>query len=96
MPNRRYVKGYRFERKVVELLKKHGWVAFRCPASRPFDVVALKKGYTPILIECKNTLKFDKKRLEEQEKLAEKAGAMFIVVTPRNLDELLELIEEEL
>src|SRR5690348_14140335 len=47
--------GVKRERQVRELLTKDGWIAFRAPASLGVaDVVALKAGEHPRLIEVKS------------------------------------------
>lgn len=48
--------GTRRERQVRDLLAKQDWVAFRAPASLGCaDVIALRDGSRPRLIECKGT-----------------------------------------
>ena len=49
-------RGIERERKVRKLLTEEGWLAFRAPASLGVaDVVALKAGALPLLIEVKST-----------------------------------------
>lgn len=46
------------ENKVVDLLRKDGWIATRTPASLgTMDIIALKAGETPRFIQVKGTLK---------------------------------------
>lgn len=47
-----YEKGRRFEYRVRDLFKKHGFVVIRAAQSKPIDLVCLKNGKS-ILIECK-------------------------------------------
>jgi len=72
----RYHKGRRFEYRVKRHLEQQGYVVFRCAASRPVDLVALKPGEQPMLVECK----YGKSRLtgpsrEVLLELARRAGA---------------------
>jgi len=47
-----YEKGRRFEYRVRDLFKKHGFVVVRAAQSKPVDLVCLKDGKS-ILVECK-------------------------------------------
>lgn len=48
--------GTRVEHKVLARLRECGWFAFRTPASLGVcDVVALRRGYPPMFVECKST-----------------------------------------
>ena len=47
-----YEKGRRFEYRVRDLFKEHGFVVIRAAQSKPVDLVCLKNG-TSILVECK-------------------------------------------
>lgn len=47
-----YEKGRRFEYRVRDMFKEHGFVVIRAAKSKPVDLVCLKKG-TSILVECK-------------------------------------------
>jgi Holliday junction resolvase len=71
--------GHNRERQLVDLLADEDWIAFRAPGSLGcVDVVALKDGRRPRMIECKATaagpyagfLPADRKRLSETAKLA--------------------------
>lgn len=71
--------GHNRERQLVELLAGDDWIAFRAPGSLGCaDVVALKDGHRPRMIECKATaagpyagfLPADRKRLSATAKLA--------------------------
>lgn len=49
-------RGHDRERALVALLRREDWIAFRAPASLGVaDVVALKDGHRPRLIESKST-----------------------------------------
>ncbi|MEM4315668.1 MAG: restriction endonuclease [Nitrososphaerota archaeon] len=48
-----YRKGRRFEYRVRDLFRRRGWIVIRAAASKPVDLVCLKKGVA-ILVECKN------------------------------------------
>lgn len=49
--------GTRVEHKVLQLLRREGWLAFRTPASLGVcDVVALRAGCVPRLVEVKSTV----------------------------------------
>ena len=72
-------KGHDRERLLVRTLRDKDWIAFRAPASLGVaDVVALRDGSRPLLVECKATaggpyshfLPADRKRLSEAAKLA--------------------------
>jgi Holliday junction resolvase len=74
-------RGIQRERDLVNSLREGGWFALRAPASLGVaDVVALKDGERPRLIECKSTragkysgfLPADRKALAEA---ADRAGA---------------------
>ena len=51
-----YEKGRRFEYRVRDLFKKHGFVVIRAAQSKPIDLVCLKDGKS-ILVECKTNKK---------------------------------------
>jgi len=75
----RYHKGRRFEYKVRDLLKREGWIVFRCAASKPVDLIALK-GDAVVLIECKT----GKARLTKDQKrflrlVAERTKAIVVI-----------------
>lgn len=70
-------RGHDRERRVVDVLRDEDWFAFRAPGSLGVaDVVALREGSRPRLIEVKSTLSpyshflpADRKRLSEAAKL---------------------------
>jgi len=47
-----YEKGRRFEYRVRDLFKKHGFLVIRAAQSKPIDLVCLKDGDS-LLVECK-------------------------------------------
>jgi Holliday junction resolvase len=47
-----YEKGRRFEYRVRDVFKRHGFVVIRAAQSKPIDLVCLKDGKS-ILVECK-------------------------------------------
>ena len=72
--------GTRVEHKVLRLLKEEGHVAFRTPASLGVcDVVAMKRGQQPRMIEVKSTARpyhtFGPTDRQELREAAEQAGA---------------------
>lgn len=76
MPNKNYVKGANFERKVKKFYEGLGYLVFRTAGSHsPADLIAFPplgnmKEWQPILIQCKAT---DKVRLNEMEELKQVA-----------------------
>jgi len=62
MPNKNYVKGVRFERKLVNQARAEGLIAFRSAGSHsPIDVVIIDKFKRKIdLIQCKKAKKYNK------------------------------------
>ena len=64
MPNKNYLKGVRFERKLVNEARNKGLIAFRSAGSHsPIDVVIIDtiKGYIE-LIQCKKAKSYDKSK----------------------------------
>jgi len=60
-----YEKGRRFEYRVRDLFKEHGFFVIRAAQSKPIDLVCLKDGKS-ILVECKvNRSSFDKNARNE-------------------------------
>ena len=56
-----YKKGARFEYRVRDLFRKHGYTAERKAASSPYDIIAMKKGRICFLVDAKKTSQKDKK-----------------------------------
>ncbi len=90
---RRYHKGRAFEYKVRDLLKSMGFTVFRCAASKPIDLVALRRGAPPILVECRTSRAPSRKRREELERMAERSGAVLLVAEKGKLREFKREIE---
>ena len=65
----KYKKGYRFERRVMELLKKAGCYSIRAGKSSFPDICAITGTGEPVFIECKNRAKipFDPIKLLSKE-----------------------------
>jgi len=73
-------KGRRFEWRVRDHFRERGYAVFRCSASKPIDLVALKAGETPLLIECKvGRSSLGKVGLERLLAMAEQAGARAVL-----------------
>ena len=89
MPNKRYIKGRRFEYRVKEWLKKHipDALILRCAGSKPFDLVVIRKGRDGhakvLLVECKAHDYVNTKEVEEKRRIAEEHGATFMLATPK-------------
>ena len=70
MPNPKYQKGYRKERKIVNMARGLGWIAFRSAGSHsPIDVVIIDpKNKTVRFIQCKSDKlhKSQKLKLEKE------------------------------
>jgi len=47
-----YEKGRRFEYRVRDLFKEHGFIVIRAAQSKPVDLICLKDGIS-VLVECK-------------------------------------------
>lgn len=57
MPNSKYVSGNRYEVKVCDALKQHGWYTWQTRGSKgSADVVALRHGNEVLLIQVKSGL----------------------------------------
>jgi len=74
----RYAKGRRLEYQIRDLLIENGWLAFRLAGSKPFDVIALKKGQI-LLVECSH-VDMTKSEMEKLWSLAVRAGGKAIFV----------------
>lgn len=76
-----YQKGYLFERRVRRLLESQGYYVIRASGSRgPFDLVALKDGEKPLLIQCKVSKAKSKAKIQELVEVASKAGGIAVLV----------------
>lgn len=67
-------KGTNFERKVVQGLKKIGWFAIRQPRSAFPDIIAIKKGETALIIECKMRKYISKKERQDLKEMSKVYG----------------------
>lgn len=76
-----YKKGYRFELRVKKFLETKGYVVVRSGRSLKIDLLALKAGERPIMIECKAVGKpyLRVQQRKEQLLLAQKCGAKLMV-----------------
>jgi len=73
-------RGTRFEHRVKRYFEERGYTAFRMAGSKPVDVIALKKGERPLLIECKvGRSSLGKVGLERLLAMAEQAGARVVL-----------------
>jgi len=79
-----YERGRDFEYRVKRSLEALGWVVVRAAASRPVDLVAVRAGRV-VFVECKKSGRVDDEQHRRQARLALRAGAELVVVTPRNL-----------
>ncbi|RLE83325.1 MAG: hypothetical protein DRJ67_12415 [Thermoprotei archaeon] len=91
MPNKNYIRGRRFEYRVKRFLEGEGWVVIRAAGSKPIDLVALRGGRI-LFIECKKGGRISAEQREYQEGLARRAGATYVIVTPKNFREFKERI----
>ena len=90
MPNSNAQRGIYFERQTREALQVNGWLAFRAAGSLgPADIVALRRGSTPLFIACKTSRDVAKRpsaRIRPSERhalivAAELAGARPLLAT---------------
>lgn len=78
----RYTRGAHFERRVMGICQEAGWWASRAAGSHgEADVVALKKGLTPLLIQCKTANWGSPTDRAELAEAARRAGATPLMVT---------------
>ena len=100
-----YTKGRRFEYKVRDELRKLGFAVYRTSRSSglgwqreknevPVDLIAIKNGKC-ILVECKSDISF-KKMGRRWLSNTVNAEAPYIVVTPSNLDSVLERLKQRI
>ncbi|MEM4246483.1 MAG: hypothetical protein QW390_04220 [Candidatus Bathyarchaeia archaeon] len=85
-----YVLGRSREHNFVTRARLKGWFAHRCTGSgggepggrvRPVDVICLKKGFPPRLVQVsKDRRDITRSEIEELRRLAEKAGAIPVLV----------------
>ena len=77
----RYYKGRRFEYKVKQRLEKKGYLVFRLAGSKPFDLIALKKGEV-VFVECKTHKRIPTSTLNKLREMAVRVGARAKIITP--------------
>lgn len=81
-----YVLGRSREHNFVAMARRHGWFAHRCTGSgggeprekvRPIDIICLKKGFEPRLVQVSKKRKdITASEITELKRLAEKTGAI--------------------
>lgn len=73
-----YEKGRRFEYRVRDFFREHGFLVIRAAQSKPIDLVCLKDGKS-ILVECKTNRKALRRQTrEELLKMAECSHAIAV------------------
>jgi Holliday junction resolvase len=102
MPNKNYVKGANFERKVKKFYEGLGYLVFRTAGSHsPADLIAFSplknmKEWNPILIQCKNTKKvYLPKDMEQLKTIAEQYGLRAVLISKTKGKELVTRIVKE-
>ena len=76
-----YARGATFERKIMADLENEGWVVIRSAASHgTTDLVALKEGKIPLLIQCKINCRLDPDEWNGLMDDAEKGGAIPLLI----------------
>ena len=69
-----------FEYKIRQILNEDGFLVIKCARSKPFDLIAIKRGVTYLIeIKGKNT-RYPKEQYERQVKLAHKAEANMAII----------------
>lgn len=90
--NKNYQKGYRLERKIMNLYKKYNIFSTRTAGSHsPFDVIAISHNNL-LLIQCKNRkgTKQDVEKLQEIRKKIPKELNVLILLYTSEADEVVE------
>jgi Holliday junction resolvase len=73
-------RGDYFERQVKATLEFHGWLVVRSAGSKgPFDLVAIRHGKTPMLVQCKLSGRIDPHERAATLESAHGAGARAVV-----------------
>jgi len=83
MPNKNYLKGYRFEKKTQKYLENIGYITYRQAKSSFPDIIAIKKGET-VLVECKVNGKLSRKEKENAKEIYEITGIIFMLAYNEN------------
>jgi Holliday junction resolvase len=79
MPNRNYQRGRAFEYRVKRYLEAEGYFVVRAAGSKGCaDLVAIRKGYAPELVQCKLG-RFTHRELRKLVKAATACGALPVV-----------------
>ena len=91
-----YVRGRNYEYRVKYILQACGWLAVRCAASKPFDIIALKKGCPPLAIECTITDYKPRDKVQAQRALAERYGLVYVLLTGKDRTNIYRALEKKL
>ncbi|MEM0444064.1 MAG: hypothetical protein QXF45_03130 [Candidatus Caldarchaeum sp.] len=78
-----YYKGRRLEYKVRDFFLSRGWTVVRAAASKPVDLVCIKRGRI-VVVECKNKKGVTWREVEPFVDFAEKAGAEPVIAFNKN------------
>lgn len=73
-----YRRGRRFEYEVRDLFRSRGWFVIRAAASKPIDLVCVKKGST-VLVECKYSDRPTRAELEEVRTISQNIGVTAVI-----------------
>lgn len=77
MPNRNYQNGRALEYRVKRQLEDDGWFVTRSSGSHgPADLVALKRGKPPLLVQCKANGRISQEEKDELVKVSKSVGAI--------------------
>jgi len=82
--SRRYVRGRNFEYQVKYKLVDQGYFVIRAAASKPIDLVAIRKGDV-MLVECKRNKKQVTQRLREELRRLGEALNVSVAVAYRDI-----------
>ncbi|MCS7094220.1 MAG: hypothetical protein NZ988_00185 [Thaumarchaeota archaeon] len=73
-----YRRGRRFEYEVRDLFRLRGWFVIRAAASKPVDLVCMKRG-SVVLVECKYGDKPTRTELEQVRFISQSVGATAVI-----------------
>ena len=77
----KYLRGAAFERRVKRLLESKGFFVIRAAASKPIDLICIRKGEV-IIVECKRDVsKVGEKILRELSQLSSELGVRVLLAT---------------
>lgn len=94
--NRSYRSGYRFERRVRAVLEREGYVVIRAAGSKgPADLVALRRGHPPVLVQCKRGGRIGKDERRALSETTERAGGVAVLAKSAGKRVVLERIGRE-